>query len=93
MADERRMLGAALFARPEQLELSVTREPVGVMCQECGCRQAERYEILRVTGWKRITRCQECLAILDSEDAPTPFGFTYLPYGSYLRSIKPRSSS
>jgi hypothetical protein len=93
MADERRMLGAALFARPQQLELSGPREPVSVPCQECGSRNAERYDVLRVTGWKRVTRCQACLAILDSEDAPTPFGFTYLPYGSYLRSTRPRSGS
>src|SRR5689334_17326422 len=73
MAEGRRMLGAALFARPEELELSVARTPVHMVCQECGCGRAERYEVLRVTGWKRVTRCPECLAILESEDAPTPF--------------------
>jgi hypothetical protein len=85
MASERRALGAALFPRPAQEELSVPRERVGVTCQECGSSETERYQVLRVTGWKRVTRCQDCLAVIDSEDAPTPFGFTYLPYGSYLR--------
>jgi len=93
MAEGRRMLGAALFARPEELELSVTRTPVNMVCQECGCGHAERYEVLRVTGWKRVIRCPECLAILESEDAPTPFGFTYLPYGSYLRGTRARPDS
>jgi predicted RNA-binding Zn-ribbon protein involved in translation (DUF1610 family) len=89
MADESRRLGAALFPRPSQEELSVTRTHVGVACPDCDSTDIERYEVLRVTGWKRVTRCQSCLSVVASEDAPTPFGFTYLPYGSYLRMTGP----
>ena len=51
-------------------------------CECCGGSRIERYPVLRVRGWKMITRCQDCLTVLRSEDAPTPLGFTYLPYGS-----------
>jgi hypothetical protein len=85
MDAERSGLGAALFARPEEAVLTVPRTKVEGDCPSCGSRDLERYEVLRVIGWKRVTRCQACLEIVDSIDAPTPFGFTYLPYGSYLR--------
>ena len=77
---------AALFPRPPEAAVAVAREPVeGTECEHCGGAHIERYPVLQIRGWKLITRCQECLAVLRSEDAPTPFGFTYLPYGSYLR--------
>jgi hypothetical protein len=85
MPAERSGLGAALFARPSHETLSVEREAVDATCPACAGTTVERYRVLQVTGWKLLTRCQTCLEVLGSEDAPTPFGFTYLPYGSYLR--------
>jgi hypothetical protein len=77
---------AALFPRPDEAEVVVVREEVeGLTCDACGGRRIERYPVLRVIGWNLVVRCQDCLAVLHAEDAPTPFGFTYLPYGAYLR--------
>lgn len=86
MAREHPQQAAALFPRPLESQLVVERQLVpGATCESCGGSRVERYPVLRVVGWKLLTRCQDCLAVVRSEDAPTPFGFTYLPYGSYLR--------
>ena len=87
MSDSRHLRAAALFPRPSEETVSVEREAVGdVTCASCGSSHIERYPVLRVIGWKLLTRCQDCLAVCRSEDPPTPLGFTYLPYGSYLRT-------
>jgi hypothetical protein len=77
---------ASLFPAPEQAEVVVEREALdGLDCERCGGSRVERYPILRVGGWKRVTRCRDCLFVLASEDAPTPMGFTYVPFGASLR--------
>jgi hypothetical protein len=77
---------AALFPPPQGEEVVVDREAVdGLTCDDCGGSAIERYPVLRVGGWKRITRCADCLAVIESEDAPTPMGFTYVPFGASLR--------
>jgi hypothetical protein len=92
MTSEPSQKAAALFPRPAESEIVVARERVaGATCERCGSSRIERYPVLRVGGWKLLTRCQDCLGVVQSEDAPTPFGFTYLPYGSYLRRRRVRS--
>jgi hypothetical protein len=80
-----RLRPAALFPRPDAPSLSVEREHVDGGCPVCSADRLERYPVLRVVGWQRVTRCAACLAIVEALDAPTPFGFTYVPYGSALR--------
>lgn len=76
-----------LFSRPEEETLSVPREPVDDTCPACAGTDIRRYPMLRNTGWALVVRCQDCLTDLRSEDPPTPFGFTYLPYSAYLRGL------
>jgi hypothetical protein len=77
---------AALFSAPGTEEVVVEREAVeGLICEGCGGSTIERYPVLRVGGWKRVTRCRDCLLVIASEDAPTPMGFTYVSYGATLR--------
>jgi hypothetical protein len=77
---------AALFSGPGSEEVVVEREAVeGLTCEGCGGSAIERYPVLRVSGWKRVTRCRDCLLVIASEDAPTPMGFTYVSYGASLR--------
>lgn len=87
MSDKQHVRAAGLFPRPSEQTVSVERDAVAdATCERCGSSHIERYPVLRVTGWKRLTRCQDCLAVSRLEEPPTPLGFTYLPYGSYLRS-------
>jgi hypothetical protein len=77
---------AALFPAPGREEIVVEREAIAdLTCEGCGGSAIERYPVLRVSGWKRVTRCRDCLLVIASEDAPTPMGFTYVSYGATLR--------
>jgi hypothetical protein len=91
VSDRRLLKPAALFPAPDGAEVHVQREPVEGECDACGATRLERYPVLRVTGWCEVVRCPACLAILASSPAPTPFGFTYVPYGAYLRDQLKRS--
>ena len=86
MTPDRFLTPAALFPAPGEEEVVVPREAVeGLTCEGCGSSAIERYPVLRVRGWKRVTRCRDCLLVISSEDAPTPMGFTYVSYGAALR--------
>ena len=81
----------ALFPRPGEREPVVARERVEGTCPACSKEKIAVYPVLRVGGWARLTRCQSCLKVLDSEPAPSPYGFTYLPHGTYLRDQSQRT--
>jgi hypothetical protein len=77
-----------LFGRPDEDQLDVPRTPVpDETCPACASARARSYPVLRSVGWHWMVRCQDCLTVLRSQPAPTPFGFTYLPYSAYLRGM------
>jgi hypothetical protein len=70
----------ALFPRPRADTLVVERLiATDIKCQSHPQARVETYPVLRANGWKRISRCPECLAVLRESEPPTPLGFSYVP--------------
>ena len=66
------------FPRPEQLTLSVTREPVAGACPECGADDLATYPVMSEGGWWNVTKCQQCLASVDRQKGPRLGSYTPL---------------
>lgn len=66
MTDKRSQLR---FPPAEMLESSSTveRKQVETSCPDCDSEDVAAYPTLRYKGWFEITRCQDCLELIDEE--------------------------
>ena len=55
------------FVRPSEEFLFVERVPVDGECPECGGRDLARYPVLTEGGWWDVTKCQDCLARIETK--------------------------
>jgi hypothetical protein len=69
------------FPRPEELTLSVTREPVEGVCPRCGASDLAAYPVMSEGGWWRVTKCQQCLTSVERVRGPLLGSYTPLGAG------------
>jgi hypothetical protein len=61
------------YPRPTELQIYTEFEPVEGACPACGKDEVKRYEVLRSTGWRLVTRCRACFHDVASEPIDQSF--------------------
>ena len=67
------------FSRPNELTLTVTREPVPGTCPECGGALAA-YPVVSEGGWWNVVKCQTCLTSVERIRGPLYGKLSALPH-------------
>jgi uncharacterized Zn finger protein len=55
------------MTQPDELTVTVQKDPVSGSCPECGAEELARYPVVSEKGWEMVTKCQACLYSVERE--------------------------